>query len=267
MSENNNTVKKMVTVTLAVCLVCSIVVSSAAVLLRPAQIANQQLDIRRNLLAAAGLMEPGRSVQEIFEERIAVRVVDLETGQFTDAVDPETYDQVRASRDAGMSRRLSSDEDKAGLSRRERYSVVYLVEENGELETIILPVRGFGLWSTMHGFLALAADGRTVQGLGFYEHGETPGLGGEIDNPNWQAQWEGRKVYDDQGDVAIRVVKGRADPDAVHQVDGLSGATLTARGVHNMMHFWLGDNGFRPFLANLLENHLSQDDNPLEGEI
>lgn len=253
---DNNTVRKMITVTLVVCLACSIVVSSAAVLLRPSQIANQQLDIRRNLLAAAGLTEPGRSIQEIFEERITVRVVDLETGQFTDAVDPETYDQQRASRDAGMSRRLSNEEDQAGLSRREQYSVVYLVEEDGELETIILPVRGFGLWSTMHGFLALDGDGRTVQGIGFYEHGETPGLGGEIDNPNWQAQWEGKQVYDDQGEVAIQVVKGRADPDSDHQVDGLSGATLTARGVHNMMQFWLGENGYKPFLADLLEGEI-----------
>ena len=258
MSEKN-TIRKMVTVTLLVCLACSVVVSSAAVLLRPAQIANQQLDIRRNLLAAAGLTEPGKSVEEIFAERVTVRVLDLETGRFTDAVDPGTYDQQRASRDASMSRRLSADEDKAGLSRRERYSVVYLVQDGDELETIVLPVRGFGLWSTMHGFLALDAQGQEVKGLGFYEHGETPGLGGEIDNPNWRAQWKGKQVYDDQGNVAIRVMKGRADPDSEryeHQVDGLAGATLTARGVQNMMQFWLGENGYQAFLTQLRQGDI-----------
>ena len=252
--SNNDSIKKTIIVTVLLCIVCSVIVSAAAVLLRPAQIANKSLDFKRNILSAAGLLEPGKNVDAIFNERVVTRVVDLKTGKFTDAVDPVSYDQRRASKDPSLSTNLSADEDIAKISRREDYSVVYLIQdENEQLQKIILPVKGYGLWSTLYGFLALEADANTVVGLVFYEHAETPGLGGEVDNPVWKAKWVGKEVYD-EGDVAISIIKGSVDPsssNAVHQVDGLSGATLTSRGVHNLLHFWLGDNGYKPFLANL----------------
>jgi Na+-transporting NADH:ubiquinone oxidoreductase subunit C len=251
---NNDTIKKTVIVTLLLCLVCSIIVSVSAVLLRPAQTANKALDFKRNILAAADLQLDGKSIEEVFEERVIARVVDLDTGRFTDAVDPETFDQRRAAKDASLSTSLSSNEDIAKISRRENYSIVYLVEAQGELQRIILPIKGYGLWSTLYGFLALEADVNTVAGLVFYEHAETPGLGGEVDNPAWRGQWSGKEVYNADGSIAITVLKGTVDPNssnAIHQVDGLSGATLTARGVHNLLHFWLGENGYKPFLANL----------------
>lgn len=130
---------------------------------------------------------------------------------------------------------------------------MYLVENSGAIEKIILPVRGYGLWSTLYGFVALESDANTVVGLGFYEHGETPGLGGEVDNPRWKAFWPGKQVYRD-GEVEIALAKGAVDPastDAPWRVDGLSGATLTSRGVTNLVQFWLGEDGFQPFLANL----------------
>ena len=128
-----------------------------------------------------------------------------------------------------------------------------MVEHDGELDKIILPVRGAGLWSTLYGFLALENDLNTVAGLGFYEHGETPGLGGEVDNPKWKALWPGKEVYDD-GQVAIELIKGSVDAstrNAENKVDGLSGATLTSRGVSNLVQFWMGDNGYKLFLKNL----------------
>lgn len=252
--SNNDSIKKTIIVTVLLCIVCSVIVSAAAVLLRPAQVANKSLDFKRNILSAAGLLEPGKNVDAIFSERVVTRVVDLKTGKFTDAVDPASYDQRRASKDPSLSTNLSADEDIAKISRREDYSVVYLIQdENEQLQKIILPVKGYGLWSTLYGFLALEADANTVVGLVFYEHAETPGLGGEVDNPVWKAKWVGKEVYD-EGDVAISIIKGSVDPsssNAVHQVDGLSGATLTSRGVHNLLHFWLGDNGYKPFLTNL----------------
>ena len=250
---NNDTIKKTVIVTLLLCLVCSIIVSASAVLLRPAQTANKALDFKRNILAAADLQLDGKSIEEVFDERVIARVVDLDTGKFTDAVDPETFDQRRAAKDVSLSTSLSSNEDIAKISRRENYSIVYLVEGQGELQRIILPIKGYGLWSTLYGFLALEADANTVAGLVFYEHAETPGLGGEVDNPIWKAKWAGKEVYRDD-DVAISIIKGTVDPqssNAKYQVDGLSGATLTSRGVHNMLHFWLGDDGYKPFLTNL----------------
>src|SRR5690606_18419359 len=144
-------------------------------------------------------------------------------------------------------------EDIAKISRRENFSVVYLVNDQDGLQKVILPIKGYGLWSTLYGFLALEADMNTVVGLVFYEHAETPGLGGEVDNPKWRAQWIGKEVYAND-EVAICVVKGSVDPSSSHaknKVDGLSGATLTGRGVHNLLHFLLGENGYNTFLANL----------------
>lgn len=255
--SNNDSIKKTITVTLLLCIVCSVVVSTAAVMLKPMQVANKSLDFKRNILAAAGLLGgdvSATNVEEIFSERVTTKVVDLETGKFTDAVDPASYDQMKAAKDPALSASLTADEDLAKISRRENYSVIYLIEEQGELQTIVLPIKGYGLWSTLYGFLALEADANTVAGLGFYQHAETPGLGGEVDNPNWKAQWQGKEVFDDDGDVAIRLLKGTVDnsaADAKHHVDGLSGATLTGRGVTNLVHFWLGENGYKPFLANL----------------
>ncbi len=153
---------------------------------------------------------------------------------------------------------LPGDRDIASIKRREKYAKVYLVEHNGVVETIILPVHGYGLWSTLYGFVALNKDANTVAGFGFYEHGETPGLGGEVDNPKWKGQWPGKKIYDlgESQTPKISLVKGSVDvskPGAEYKIDGLSGATLTSRGVTNLLHFWLGDNGFQKYLNRVRE--------------
>lgn len=253
MSSNDSTRKTLI-VAFALCIVCSVIVSTAVVMLKPVQEVNKALDKKRNILAAAGMLVEGESVEEQFRS-VQTRVVDLRTGRFADdEVDPEEYDQRRASKDPEMSGALSAEEDIAKISRREHFAQVYLVKDaQGDIEKIILPIRGYGLWSTMRGFIALESDGNTIAGVGFYEHGETPGLGGEIDNPRWKAFWPGKEVYRD-GSVEIELVKGSVDPaaeSAPWQVDGLAGATLTSRGVTNLMHFWLGENGFEPFLNNL----------------
>lgn len=252
---NNDTIKKTLTVALALCVVCSVLVSGAAVLLKPMQQANMLEDKKRNILSAAGMLKPGIDINEQFQA-ITPRVVDMETGRFTDAVDPLTFDDRAAAKDPALAVQLSSAADIAGIRRHARYMVVYLVTDNaGNIETVILPISGYGLWSTMYGFIALEPDFNTIAGLGFAEHGETPGLGGEIDNPVWQAGWEGKKLFDTEtGELKFTVVKGRVDessPEAQYRVDGLSGATLTANGVHNMIRFWVNENGFGPFLDNL----------------
>ena len=250
---NKETIAKTVAVALVLCIVCSLVVSSAAVLLKGQQDANKKLDRYSNILAAAGLLDPEENIEEQYNRLITAKLVDLDTGRYTDAVDAASFDQRRAAKDANLSAALSADDDLAKISRRENYSMVYLVVTNGEIEKIILPVRGYGLWSTMRGFLALENDGNTIAGLGFSEHGETPGLGGEIDNPKWKALWPGKKVYQN-GDVAVSLIKGSVTPgsaNADYEVDGLAGATLTSRGVTNLVHFWLGEKGFQKFLNNL----------------
>jgi len=251
--SSNDSISKTLIVAFSLCIVCSIIVSAAAVILQPAQEANKSLDRKRNILAAAGMLDDSKSVDELFAQ-ISTRVVDLRTGKFTEDVSADSYDQRKAAKDPSASDALPAAEDLAKVARREHYAVVYLVESaGGDIEKIILPIHGYGLWSTLYGFIALESDGNTVAGLGFYEHAETPGLGGEVDNPRWKGTWPGKQVYRD-GEVEIGLIKGSVDPassDAAWQVDGLAGATLTARGVTNLVQFWLGKNGFEPFLNNL----------------
>lgn len=251
--SSNDSIRKTLIVAFSLCIVCSVVVSTAAVVLKPAQEANKAADRKRNILAAAGMLEEGRSVEEQFA-KVTTRIVDLRTGKFTDEIDPKSFDQRKAAKDPDESDVLSDEQDVAKISRREHYATVYLVEDaQGDIDKIILPIHGYGLWSTLYGFIALESDANTVAGLGFYEHGETPGLGGEVDNPRWKAFWPGKQVYRDD-EVAIKLIKGSVDPaspNAAWQVDGLAGATLTSRGVTHLVQFWLGENGFQPFLENL----------------
>ncbi|MEK0362582.1 Na(+)-translocating NADH-quinone reductase subunit C [Pseudomonas sp. CBC3] len=259
MSSQKESTVRTLTVALLVCLVCSIFVAGAAVALRPTQLENRLLDKQRSILAIAGLGEAGMSgnqVKQLFNERIVARLVDLEIGKFSDEFDATTFDPLVAAKDPALSEALPSDEDIASIKRRERYSTVYIVEGEsaGEIDTLILPVRGYGLWSTLYGFMAVEGDLDTIAGFGFYQHGETPGLGGEVDNPIWRGQWPGKELFDDNGNLAVQIVKGSVDPQspkANHQVDGLAGATLTSNGVNNLLHFWLGENGFGTFIANL----------------
>ncbi len=254
MSTPNDSIKKTIIVALSLCVVCSVFVSTAAVGLKGVQQTNKKLDLQRNVLLAAGLVKPGEAdkatVNAMFKQ-IEVRVVDLDTGEFTET-DPATFDQRKASKDPAQSKVLKNDP--ASIKRLEKQAKVYLVRKEGKLESIILPIRGYGLWSTLYGFLALAPDANTVIGLGFYEHAETPGLGGEVDNPRWKGLWPGKEIFGDSGEVAIEVMKGAVDPSrpgAEHQIDGLAGATLTSVGVSNLVRFWVGDAGFGPFLDRI----------------
>ncbi len=243
-------------VAFCVCLACAIVVSSAAVALKPAQDANIERDRQMNILAAAGLYDPERSVGEQFES-VRTQVVDLRTGRYTEEVDPASYDHLSAAKTAGDLSSSFADlgaDDLAKIGRRENFSVVYLIDDSaGQLDKVILPIRGYGLWSTMQGFVALEKDMSTVAGIGFFAHGETPGLGGEIDNPEWKSSWIGKQVYS-SGRLAIEVIKGTVvpgNPEETHQIDGLAGATLTTRGIDNLIRFWLGEHGFAGYLTNL----------------
>lgn len=255
MALPNDDPKKTVLVAVLLCLACSVMVSTAAVALKSQQIANQMNDIRKNILAVTGQYEPGADVDALFEN-FEVRLVELATGEFAgDDIDPATYDQRKASRSNDMGRNLSNSEDVAGIGRQAKYAPVYILRaDDDSIEQVVLPVHGYGLWSTMYGFLSLESDLNTVSGLRFYDHAETPGLGGEIDNPRWRDQWEGKKVYNDEYDVEIQVMRGFVDRNAdniEYKIDGLSGATLTSNGVSNMMEFWMGEQGFKPFVENM----------------
>jgi len=254
-----NSVKNTLIVALGLCLVCSVVISSAAVMLKPMQTANEILDRNKNILAAAGLFDPvmhgNADVARMFEQ-FTPRMVDLDSGRYlteeemrTLGLDPQTYDQQRARNNPALSDQLSGQEDIASIRRRAKYATIYVIENaQGAYDSIVIPVSGYGLWGIMYGYLALESDGNTVRGIGFYNHQETPGLGGEISNPRWLSQWPGKRIYNDSGEISFEVVKGGGQGE--HQVDALAGATLTSRGVQRMIEFWLGERGFGVFLDN-----------------
>lgn len=260
MSQSKDSIGNVLLIAVSVCLVCSILVSGAAVALKPQQEANEILNQKQNVLVAAGLLAEGetqdasgRGIEELFAD-FDQRIVDLRTGSYVDDVDPATFDQLRSANDPSSSRALSADEDVATLGRLEQYGIVYLKRDAaGAVETAVIPIRGYGLWGTLYGFLALEADFETVAGIGFYQHKETPGLGGEVENPRWKALWPGKTLYDD-GEPAIELVKSLApagDPARDHQVDALSGATMTSRGVESLVNFWVGELGYGPYLSNM----------------
>jgi len=237
----------------ALCVVCSVVVSSTAVGLRERQERNKLVDQRKKVLAVVGLLDEERAlsdteVMRLFDERLEPRIVTLATGEYADGVDPATFDQRRAAQDPETS--APAPDNRARVRRLPDLARVFLLREEGEVAALVLPVEGMGLWSTLYGYIALEHDARTIRGLIFYEHGETAGLGGEVDNPRWQALWPGRLAFDEQGEPRIHVIKGAAGPpgEAPYEVDGLSGATLTCNGVTNLLQFWLGEAGFGPFL-------------------
>ncbi|MCF7481256.1 Na(+)-translocating NADH-quinone reductase subunit C [Vibrio sp. J1-1] len=261
MASNNDSIKKTLGVVVGLSLVCSIIVSTAAVGLRDKQKANAVLDKQSKIVEVAGIDAAGKKVPELFAQYIEPRLVDLETGNFVEtAANGSTaaeFDQREAAKKADLSTALSADEDKADIRRRANTAVVYLVKDQDEVQKVILPMHGKGLWSMMYAFVAVSTDGNTVTGLTYYEQGETPGLGGEVENPSWRAQWDGKKLFDENHKPAIKVVKGGAPAGSEHGVDGLSGATLTSNGVQHTFDFWLGDMGFGPFLAKVRDGGLN----------
>jgi len=238
-----------------ICLVCALFVAGSAVGLRDRQEANVLLDRQKKVLAVAGLMKNGETLprEEIvstFDTNIQQKVIVLKTGALDANIDAANYDQQKEARDPETS--VVAPENRSKIQRLPNHALIFDVVEDGELKAMIFPIEGYGLWGTLYGYIALAPDARTIVGITFYKDKETPGLGGEVNNPRWQALWPGRLAFDDRGNPAIGVKKGPAgsvkeDP---YEVDGLSGATLTSRGVTSMVRFWLGKNGFGPYLAS-----------------
>ncbi len=208
---NKESIGNVLFVAIGVSLVCSVLVASAAIVLKPRQLQNELEFQQRIVLEVAGLYEPGANVAELYAaiEEISI---DLASGE---------------------------------------QAPVFLVRNDGEIEQVILPVQGAGLWGTMYGYLAVESDGQTARGLQFYQHIETPGLGDGVDKPAWQDQWRGKRLFDDNGDPLVEVVKGPAPAGSDYQIDGLAGATLTGRGVSIFVQHWISDEGYGPFLKSL----------------
>jgi Na+-transporting NADH:ubiquinone oxidoreductase subunit C len=257
---NNDSPVKAFLVVLIVAVVCSSLVSAAVVILRPIQLNNQLLDRSRNIMQLTGLLSEGVETDD--EEMLALyksldtRIVDIDQGLFDNTVNTDTFDKRRAASNPELSVVVPAEYDQANLGRRSRYAPVYLVWQDDELNRIILPIRGAAMWSTLYGYLALEADLNTVSAATFYEHAETPGLGDQITRPDWLAQWQGRQIYDAQGELRFAVSTGQVQPGSLaaqHEVDALTGATVTADAVTALVHYWLGPHGYKPLLDHLRE--------------
>lgn len=255
MASNNDSIKKTLFVVIALSLVCSIIVSTAAVVLKPKQEANAVLDKQTKILEVAGIELAG-DIPALYADNIEPRLVDLATGDFVEG-DAAEYNQRKAAKDPAQSIKLPADDDIAKIIRRANTATVYLVKDGTETSKVIIPIHGNGLWSMMYAFVAVETDGNTVAGITYYEQGETPGLGGEVENPTWRDQFVGKKLFDENHKPAIKVVKGGAPQGSEHGVDGLSGATLTSVGVQHTFDFWLGEMGFGPFLAKVRDGGLN----------
>ena len=254
---NNESPLKAIIVVAATALVCSILVTAAAVSLQPIQQAYQDLERNRILVRISGA---GDAVDEMSDRQVIAafqnldaRLVDLDRGVFDETYNPNTFDARKAAAPQQFTVVIPDDQDVAGLGRRLSLVTVYLVQEGDELQRVILPVYGQGMWSTLYGFIAIENDLNTIAGMTIYGQEETPGIGDRILRPDWQARWRGRKLYDEQNVFRFRISQGDIDPDspaAVYQVDGLTGATVTINGLMNVMRYWFGPHGFATFLKN-----------------
>ncbi|MFG0834565.1 Na(+)-translocating NADH-quinone reductase subunit C [Aeromonas bivalvium] len=260
MAFNKDSTVGTVSIVAGLCLVCSIVVSVAAVGLRPAQQLNKALDKQSNILSVAGIDTASIAKSELgklYGDKIEARLVDLTTGEFVDG-DADGFDFKLAAKNPAENIRLAPADDKAGIRQISKLMPVFFAKDSeGKVDNIILPVYGQGLWSTMYAFVAVAADGQTVKGITYYDQGETPGLGGEVENPAWRELFVGKKLFDQAGQPALRVIKGHAPEGSEHEIDGLSGATLTSNGVQHSFDFWMGPQGFGPFLAKIRAGELN----------
>lgn len=251
---NNDSIKKTLIVSLTLCIVCSILVSGSAVLLRNKQESNKALDKKKNILVTAGLVDKTatpETINSVFSNSIEPLIYNFEEQNLSTDV-PEGYDQRKAANDPQRSSKIK--QDYASIKTRANQGLIYFVKKDGSIEQIILPIHGKGLWSTLYGFISLDTDLNTVKGISFYEHKETPGLGGEVDNPQWQAKWQGKIIYNESGKPTIEVIKGQVESttaNASYKVDGLSGATITSRGVSNMLKYWFGEEAYGPLLKSL----------------
>ncbi|WP_455221364.1 Na(+)-translocating NADH-quinone reductase subunit C [Kaarinaea lacus] len=249
---------KALIVVFAVALACSVLVSTASITLKPIQLLNQKVERSRNIVALTGLVPAGKKLSndEILQvvEQLDVRVINLDTGEFDSSIDPEKFDARTAVKDPELSVAIPPADDLARLGRRTRFAIVYLVWKEDTLQRIIMPISGQGMWSTLYGYLAVEPDLNTIAAVTFYEQAETAGLGDQITRPDWQAKWQGRQLFNNQGEVSFRVAAGSVQEGSAaarHQVDAMSGATVTGESVTRLVEYWFGPNGYQAFLSHL----------------
>lgn len=252
----NESPSKTFLVAFMVAAVSAVAVAVTAVTLKPLQDANVARE-RQERMAEMLASVPGLAhiLGQVDAEALETRLVDLGKGEFNEDVDPAGYDVAAAAVDPGRSIALEPADDVAGIGRRPNLAPVHLVrDQQGNLVLVVLPGYAQGYQSTIRAYVALRGDLNTIAAVSIYEQGETPGLGTRIAEPGWQGSWSGKQVADEDGTVQIEVVRSGAA--GRHQVDAITGATRSSMGVSNLVRFWLGKDGFGPFLAKLRDGEV-----------
>lgn len=220
---------KVIAFATVVCVLCSLVLSAASSMLKERQDTAVELDRQLNVLKAFGVAtidDQGRKlakdqVDHYFRNNIAEVYVDKATGELVDSPDPNVIKREAKER---------THEDRTMLP-------LYIWKEGGEPVKYAFPTSGMGLWSIVHGYIAIDRDLATIVGVTFYKHGETPGLGGEVSTEDFMNQFKGKTIFADGSLVQLEVVKGDgAADDSPNQVDGISGATMTGNGLNRFMN-------------------------------
>ena len=227
-----------------VALACSALVSVAISILRPQQIELQSFDRYRAILRTTGLSAANQMSDEAVladYRALDARIVDFDTDWFVDASNGHAFDHWQLDQ-----AEPAADVDKG----QAQWAPVYLVRDERRLVSIVLPFDGPGMWAPILGYIALADDLNTVSGVVIYRHGDTPGIGDQIEDPAWLEQWRGKQIRDREGVLRFRVTK---DANGPHEVDFISGASITTEATGDGAREWLGDERFGPFLKRLRE--------------
>lgn len=247
----------VMTFAVGMCVILAVLLAGTFSALKGKVDANIAFDRQMNVLIATGLYSKAEGaesktraeLEQLYADRIVGKVLEVKRGMVDQPVKgadgkPTTI-QVEKVTDLVETEYTVEDLPRLQLeqrrekdpAKRKEFTTFYTrVDDQGEAVAYCIPIEGLGLWGMIYGFLALEHDLATVKGITFYQHKETPGLGGEIDKQWWQSQWPGKEIYAGNGDfVSVTVKKGKVDPavayEKEHMVDGLSGATITSNGV------------------------------------
>ncbi|RAP33558.1 NADH:ubiquinone oxidoreductase subunit C [Candidatus Marinamargulisbacteria bacterium SCGC AG-410-N11] len=194
---------------IVMCLVCGFLLTLTAVGLKERQEANQLIDKQKNILRALSLLDEtkkvsGKEVESLYKDNVKALFVNS-NGELEKQASNKNFP-------------------------------LFLVEKKGKVTSYAIPFEAYGLWSWIKGYIGMEGDGETICGFTVYSHAETPGLGGECEKPWFKNQFKNQKITNQKGDfVSITVVKGKARPDNKNEVDGMSGATITGKGIEKYL--------------------------------
>lgn len=232
--------KYIYTFALIMTVVVAFMLAGSKVALGPIAATNEDIFNKRQIMEAIAvpLQEAGKDAAALSDEEV-LTFFEEQVKQGVMSADGSMVDGKKAI-EVDMAQERKKPEN-------ERMYPVYEVNIDSD-KFYIFSVRGSGLWDAIWGNIALKSDMNTVAGVSFDHAGETPGLGAEIkDNNKWKSQFVGKKIYKGDEFVSVNVRKGGARLDNIdYEVDGLSGATVTADGVTDMLYDGL--KAYKPYM-------------------